>query len=72
VGPLNTPVHLTDDHFGNVRKIYMTTLKDKALAQEVQERMNTVTPCDQIIRMNTGHAPFFSAPEELVKHLLSV
>ena len=72
IGPSNTPIQLTPERFGRVRKIYITTKKDKGLLPDVQERMYTATPCDRIIQMNTGHAPFFAAPDELVAHLLSI
>jgi hypothetical protein len=72
IGPSNTPIKLTAERFGRVRKIYITTKKDKGLLPDVQERMYTATPCDRIIQMNTGHAPFFAAPDELVAHLLSI
>lgn len=59
IGPSNTPIHLTAEHFGRVRKVYITTTKDESLTPHVQEQMYTATPCDRIIEMNTGHAPFF-------------
>ncbi len=72
IGPSNTPIQLTPERFGRVRKIYITTKKDKRLLPDVQERMYTATPCDRIIQVNTGHAPFFEAPDELVAYLLSI
>ena len=72
IGPSQTPIALTAEGFGRLRKIYITTTKDKGLLPEVQERMCTATFCQRIIRMNTGHSPFFAAPDELVTHLLSV
>jgi hypothetical protein len=29
-------------------------------------------PCEEVISMNTSHSPFFSAPQELVEHLLAL
>jgi pimeloyl-ACP methyl ester carboxylesterase len=72
IGPSNTPIQLTPERFGKVHKIYITTLKDKGLLTEVQEKMYMTTPCERVIKMNTGHAPFFVAPDELVAHLLSI
>jgi len=72
IGPLQTPVALTVERFGRLPKIYIATTKDKGLLPEVQERMYTATPCQRLIRMDTGHSPFFAAPEELARHLLSV
>jgi pimeloyl-ACP methyl ester carboxylesterase len=67
--PYITPVHITDDNFGIVPRVYIETLKDKALSIDVQRKMYTKTPCQQVITMNTDHSPFFSQPEVLVSHL---
>jgi pimeloyl-ACP methyl ester carboxylesterase len=72
IRPSQTPIVLTAERFGRLRKIYITTTKDKGLLPEVQEKMYTATSCQRIIRMNTGHSPFFAAPDALVTHLLSV
>jgi hypothetical protein len=29
-------------------------------------------PCQEVISMDTDHSPFFSAPDELTGHLLSL
>jgi hypothetical protein len=34
--------------------------------------MVSAMPCQQIISMDTDHSPFFSAPDELTAHLLSL
>jgi len=68
IGPSNTPTKLTAVSFGRVRKIYITTIKDKEPLLDVQERMYIATQCERV----SGHAPFIAAPEELVAHLLSV
>lgn len=72
IGPSSSPIKLTAERFGRVQKVYITTKKDKGLLPDVQERMYMATPCNRIIQMNTGHSPFFAAPDELVAHLLSI
>ena len=72
LAPVSTPVSITDDNFGRVRRIYIETLADKAVPPSLQKQMYEALPCERVISMSTSHSPFFSAPEELVKHLLAI
>ncbi|MGG4268238.1 alpha/beta fold hydrolase [Peribacillus simplex] len=67
--PFITPVHVTEDNFGGVPRIYIETLKDNAISIRCQREMYTKTTCNQIITMDTDHSPFFSQPEILSAHL---
>ena len=62
----------TEKNFGRVRRTYIETLRDKALPLAFQRRMRSDLPCSTTLTMDTGHSPFFSAPEKLVEHLVSV
>ncbi len=42
------------------------------ISPSIQKMMYTALPCQIIISMETSHAPFFSAPEDLVTHLTSL
>lgn len=70
--PFATPVNTTEEKFGRVPRVYISCLRDKAISPVVQENMYTALPCEKIISMDTSHSPFFSAPEELAGHLLSL
>ncbi|MBT4364901.1 MAG: alpha/beta fold hydrolase [Desulfobacterales bacterium] len=70
--PLMTPVRTTKENFGRIRRIYIACNHDKAIDPSIQENMYTKSPCEKVITMNTSHSPFFSAPEELVAHFLSI
>jgi len=72
LAPGATPVSTTQENFGRVPRVYMTTLFDRALTPEMQKRMFTALPCRQVIPLHTGHSPFFSAPGELVRHLTAL
>jgi len=72
VAPLATPVSLTEVNFGRVPQVYIETLKDRAISPSLQKEMYERVPCQKIISMNTGHWPFYSAPEELAGHLTSL
>ncbi|MFH1490798.1 MAG: alpha/beta hydrolase, partial [Pseudomonadota bacterium] len=62
----------TQENFGRVPRVYMTALFDRAVTPEMQKKMFTALPCQQVMSLNTGHSPFFSAPGELVRHLTSL
>ena len=70
--PFATPVSTTEENFGRVPRVYITCLRDKAISPSIQEKLYKALPCEKVISMDTSHSPFFSAPEELAKHLLSV
>jgi pimeloyl-ACP methyl ester carboxylesterase len=72
LAPLATPVSVTEENFGRIPRVYIELLRDLANSPSAQKRMYTALPCRKVISMNTSHSPFFSAPEELVAHLLSL
>ena len=71
-GPLMDPMKTTDENFGRVARVYIECLKDQALLPELQKKMYTKMPCERVISMDTGHSSFLSAPEELVRGLVSI
>src|SRR5207249_4376121 len=66
---LLTHIHITEDNFEKVPRVYIETLKDNAISIMCQREMYTRTPCRQIITLDTDHSPFFSQPEVLSSHL---
>ena len=72
LAPLGTPVEVTGENFGSVRRTYVHTTEDRAVSPAAQERMYTELPCEKVVSMSTGHLPFFAAPEELAGHLDSL
>jgi pimeloyl-ACP methyl ester carboxylesterase len=72
LAPSVTPVHITEGNYSRVPRIYIETLRDRAVSPSIQKKMYTALPCKKIISMETGHASFFSAPEKLVRHLASL
>jgi pimeloyl-ACP methyl ester carboxylesterase len=67
-----TSLHLSNEKFGRVPRIYIKCLRDHCLSPQNQKAMYTATPCLRVISLNTGHSPFLSAPETLVDFLLSL
>ena len=72
VAPLATPVSLTEENFGRIPRVYIETLNDRAISPWLQKEMYERMPCEKVISMDTGHAPFYAAPEELAGHLASL
>ena len=70
--PSVTPVSTTKENFGRIPRFYIECLQDKAISPSIQKEMYTNLPCEKVISMDTSHSPFFSAPEELTRHLLSL
>lgn len=69
VAPIATPVSLTEENFGRIPRVYIETLQDRAISPWLQKEMYERLPCQKVISMDTGHCPFYSAPEELAEHL---
>ena len=69
VGPLVSPMRITNGNFGRVPRVYIECALDNAVAPEFAREMYTALPCAEVIEMQTGHSPFLSAPEELTRHL---
>ncbi|MEM9565140.1 MAG: alpha/beta fold hydrolase [Actinomycetota bacterium] len=63
--PLAQPVSLTGDNFGAVPKTYIMTARDTVVGTQLQASMVTRTPVDEILVLDTGHAPYVSAAVEL-------
>ncbi len=72
LAPTVTPVHTTVENYSRVPRVYIESLRDRAISPSIQKKMYTALPCQKIISMETGHASFYSAPEELVRHLASL
>ncbi len=72
LAPFATPVSVSEENFGRVRRTYIECLRDRAIGPTTQRRMYTKLPCEKVVSMDTSHAPFLSAPEVLVRHLMSL
>lgn len=72
LAPFGTPVEVTEEDFGSVRRTYVHTTQDRAASPAAQKGMYTELPCEKVVSMDTGHLPFFAAPEELAGHLDSL
>lgn len=64
LAPLATPLHLTKERFGSVRRAYVHTLADHAVSTALQAKMLAATPTPTLT-LDAGHSPFLSHPSEL-------
>jgi pimeloyl-ACP methyl ester carboxylesterase len=62
---LGTPVHVTAERFGKVKRHYIECLQDRAIAVANQRNMYTASPCVSVTTLDADHSPFFSMPEKL-------
>ncbi len=70
--PFATPVTTTPNNFGRIPRTYISCTRDRAISPPMQEKMYNNLPCERLIKMDTSHSPFLSAPEELASYLLSL
>ena len=69
VGPLVSPIRITDENYGQVPRVYIECSLDNAVTPEWARELYIALPCAEVITIQTGHSPFLSAPGELTRHL---
>ena len=70
--PAVTPIHVTEEGFGRVPRVYIECLQDKVIPPPLQRQMYAKLPCQKVVSMNTDHSPFFSAPQKLTESLTAL
>lgn len=68
--PAGTPVVLSAQRYGRVPKVYVRTLRDRAISPQMQQAMIDRTPVRRVVTIDSGHAPFLSQPLALAQALL--
>ena len=71
-GGRRSKLQLSEGNFGRVPRVYIETLQDRSVFNELQKRMYTETPCKTLFTLDTDHAPQLSAPDELAAILISL
>jgi pimeloyl-ACP methyl ester carboxylesterase len=71
IAPYETPV-VTTARFSLTRKYYVETLRDRIIPLSMQRAIQMQVNCRRVFSLDTGHSPFFSAPEDLTACLVSV
>ena len=71
-GTMATPLAVSTERFGRVRRAYVECLQDRVLPIAGQRSMQAKLPCDPVITLDCDHSPFYSAPEKLAAALVAV
>lgn len=72
VPPLATPVTLSAERYGRVPRIYIETLNDACVSHQLQQLMIERVGVQARYPLETGHTPFYSAPDALAAVLLGL
>lgn len=67
-----TPLQLSEENFGSVRRFYIECTEDRAVTPFIQQKMYKETVCEKVYSMATSHSPFFSKPKELCDMLMDI
>jgi hypothetical protein len=70
--PVGTPLKLSDEKFGKVKKVYIHTTMDNTITYGHQKMMVNRIHVDQSFELKSGHSPFLSKPNELANILLKL
>ncbi len=68
--PAGTPVVVSAERYGRVPKVYVKTLRDRAISPQMQQLMIERTPVRRVVEVDSGHSPFLSQPQALAQALL--
>lgn len=69
LGAHSTPVHLTQERFGRIPRVYVECTEDHALAIEMQRDMVAKSPPIDVRTLHSSHSPFLSMPDKLAATL---
>ena len=69
VAPFATPVQVDDAALAAIPRFYVLTKQDNSIPQALQRRMIAEHPCRDVVELDTDHAPYLSATDELVEAL---
>jgi pimeloyl-ACP methyl ester carboxylesterase len=73
VPPLGTPVALSSARFGSVPRVYVHTLKDRAVSYTLQQRMLAAAGgAARVVTLDTSHLPMLTQPRALADVIADV
>ena len=70
--PIGTPLQLSDERYGKVKRVYIYTKLDNSITYQLQKRMVERMPVDETFELNASHSPFLSQPKQLADILLKL
>ncbi len=69
--PAREAVHWTAGRYGTVPRTYVVCEQDRMISPDAQRRMIARVGCDRVETLETGHAPFYSAVNDLASILVA-
>jgi pimeloyl-ACP methyl ester carboxylesterase len=72
LGAHSTPVHLTQERFGRIPRVYVECTQDRALTIEKQRDMVAKSPPIDVRTLDSSHSPFLSMPDKLAATLMDL
>jgi pimeloyl-ACP methyl ester carboxylesterase len=72
VAAFATPVTVDEEALAAIPRSYVLTTQDRSIPPALQRRMIREHPCERVIELDTDHAPYLSATDELVAALLEL
>jgi pimeloyl-ACP methyl ester carboxylesterase len=72
VAPFETPVRIDDAVLASIPRSYVVATRDQSIPPALQRRMIREHPCRQVVELDTDHAPYLSATDELVAALIEL
>jgi pimeloyl-ACP methyl ester carboxylesterase len=72
VAAFATPVSFDESALAAIPRSYVLTTQDRSIPPALQRRMIREHPCERVIELDTDHAPYLSATDELVGALLEL
>lgn len=72
LGPISTPVELSDAGFGSVDKAFVMTLQDATMSPQMQNMMIERAGITAVSEIDSGHLPYLTQPDAVVAALVSL
>jgi pimeloyl-ACP methyl ester carboxylesterase len=69
-GGRRSKLRLSAERFGQVARVYIEARNDRSVHLPLQRQMQALTPCLEVMSLDTDHAPQLSAPDALTELLL--
>ncbi len=71
IAPNATPVQVSDERWGSIRRTYIETLYDQTIPLAAQRKMQELSPGATVHSVATGHSPLITSPDETAYLLLT-
>lgn len=65
IEPFTAKVHVTNERFGQVPRMFIECTRDKAITPGMQRQMQQDLPCTRVTALPAGHMPHVEMPEAL-------